>query len=151
MRAKALVAFGAALAFLGLTQLPAAVSCGVNLVVGALQYSPFDPAGGSFSGIVEIDCSAKSYPAMVQVELDGGRGGDPAHRAMRSLRNDTRLRYQIYLPNGVVWGDGANGTSTLSTSITKAHTRIPFVALVFPGQTAPEDTYVDDLTATLDL
>jgi spore coat protein U-like protein len=140
-----------ALGAVALTPAIATAGCGVSLSVGTLQYAPFDPSGGSFTGVVQIDCTPKSYPASVQVELSGGVGGDASRRAMEGVRTNTKLAYQIYLPTGLIWGDGSNGTSALSTTVTKAHTRIPFIALVFPGQTAPEDTYADNLVATLDL
>jgi spore coat protein U-like protein len=127
-----------------------ATTCSARVSVGTIDYDATDPAGGSFSGVIEVICSRAAAPLMARVSVDGGRSGDPARRALADGRGHT-LAYALLLADGRPWGDGSRGTAAALQTIVANRTLIPFNAQIAPFQTMPPGVYSDRLTATVDL
>ena len=138
-------------------------SCTVSatpLVFGA--YDPLSPGVVDGTSQVTVTCNVNSIlgllGAQVQVNyelaLGGGTSGDPSARAMSSA-----LHYRLYLDAArtVPWGDGSNGTGTITGSHIMiavlnpqpASTTYTVYGRVPARQVVPVGSYVDAITVTL--
>lgn len=125
------------------------------------SYDPTSPAVVDSTAVVTVTCRISSLLGLlglqVQVNYDlalnGGASGNPAARAMSST-----LGYGLYLDPArtIPWGDGSNGTSTISGSHILLTTMLQPVVTSYTvygrlpaGQAAPAGAYGDAVTVTL--
>lgn len=139
-------------------------NCSCTVSATPLSFGAYDPLSpGVVDGTsqVTVTCNINSILGLLgaqvqlnyELSLGGGTSGDPSARAMSSA-----LAYRLYLDAArtVPWGDGSNGTSTITGSAIMVTLNPQPVSTTYTvygripaRQAVPVGSYVDAITVTL--
>lgn len=130
--------------------------CSCTASVSPVSFGAYDPTAMSprdGSGLVSVDCTGiVSLFGTVEVTASPGSSGNALQRTMK--RGSATLNYNLYanVARTSVFGNGLNGTMTLSSSMTGLllfSTSMPFYARVPAGQWVGSGTYSDTVVVTV--
>jgi spore coat protein U-like protein len=121
-----------------------------------VNFGVYDVFTGSVldsTGTIEVSCNDPEKKAMpVTISISSGSAGTFNPRKMRGTTGTETLNYYLFTSpsGGSIWGDGTNGSATVSSVVTKASTFATTVYARIPaGQNVGVGTYSDTLTATV--
>ncbi|WP_331775742.1 Csu type fimbrial protein [Sulfurospirillum sp. 1612] len=125
------------------------------------NYDVFNSSPTDATGTVTVTCTGilglLGLLVHYNVSLDSGNSGNSSARKMQQAGSSTDLEYNLYTDSGhsVVWGDGSNGSSTISSSLTilqlGANTdNISLYGRIPAGQNVEAGSYSDIITVTVD-
>ncbi|HTD35860.1 MAG TPA: spore coat protein U domain-containing protein [Candidatus Elarobacter sp.] len=151
MNALFVAAVGSLVMTAGMAPMPGAASanatCSATITSSLGSYNPLtSPAGVVVRpASVRVTCglvgSAAGHPIVVTVDIQPSPGG----HVMRSAYGRSKpLKYDVYLPDGRIWGDGTSGTGHLVTQFTSSGTQVvPAEIHIAGGQDAGVGRYSD--------
>ena len=94
-----------------------------------------------------VQCTAN---ANYRISLNGGQNGTSAARRMKNSVTGEFIPYKISdTLDGVVWGDGANGTAPVTAVGTGSQQNLGIYGFVAPQKTPTPGDYRDTVTATI--
>jgi spore coat protein U-like protein len=111
-------------------------------------YDVFSNSSKDSTGTVSVDCDEAPPPIVViRIGPSFGSGGFKP-RQMRHTTRPDRLNYNLFIDSSmsVIWGDGTQGTSTVSG---KVHKNKPWVTTLYGRIPAGQDVSVGAYSETV--
>jgi spore coat protein U-like protein len=128
-----------------------------NITTTPVNFGVYDVFAGNAvdsTGSISVSCNDPEKKAMpITVSISSGTAGTFNPRKMRDPLSGQTLNYYLFTTQSgaTIWGDGTNGSATVTSIISKAATFNSTVYARIPaGQNVGVGTYSDILTATVD-
>lgn len=128
-----------------------------SITTTPINFGVYDVFTGSevdSTGSINVTCNDPEKKAlMVTISISSGSAGTFNPRKMRDATSSETLNYYLFTSasGGSIWGDGTNGSTTVTSIVTKATAFSSTVYARIPaGQNVGVGTYSDTLTATVD-
>jgi spore coat protein U-like protein len=122
-----------------------------TLTAGTLPFGTYSGAKLSVTGTFTANCTTGA-DFIVALDKGVGTGATLANRLMTNTTNTAfTLGYSIYTTSGgaTVWGDGTNGSSTVTELGTGAAITYNVYGVIPATEAALSGTYQDTVTATV--
>ena len=134
----------------GLTATPSPACTVSTAGVAFGAYDILNPAPHNGVGSISLVCFHRDRP---EIAIGSGQWGSFTQRKMAN--GNARLNYNLYTnaSRTIVWGDGSNGTATVSPSGVKSGSNRHYDVTVYGGMPAAQNvaagTYADVLFVTV--
>jgi len=129
----------------------ATVSNTCTVANGTLTFGAYTGAKLPVTGTFSATCTSGA-DFIIALDKGIGSGATLANRLMTNASNSAiTLPYSIVTQNGgtVVWGDGTNGTSTVTNVGTGTAQTVSVFGVIAAGQPVLSGNYSDTITATV--